>query len=131
MCTHIECFPIFSPGSYTVAFLVGGKFIMTSNSITEKKKQNLFPPQLSKHITIWPGTLIVSHKISSFAQLPEECCEVFGLLPKPCLSKVVSLKPERCLDPKNSSRIFGHPEMVMENYNTDVDTESFFCCPKP
>ena len=94
------------------------------------KKKNFFP-RLSKHITLWPGTLIVSHKISSFAQLPEECCEVFGLLPKPCLSKEVSLKPERRLDPENSSRIFGHPEMVMENYNTDVDTGSFFCCPKP
>lgn len=96
-----------------------------------KKKKKLFPPRLSKHITIWPGTLIVSHKISSFAQFPEECCEVSGLLPKPCLSKEISLKPERHLDPENSSRIFGHPETVMENYNTDVDIGSFFCCPKP
>ena len=99
-----------------------------SNSITEKKN---FPPRLSKHITIWPGTLIVSHKISSFAQFPEECCEVSGLLPKPCLSKEINLKLERHLDPENSSHVFGHPEMVMENYNTDVDIGSFFCCPKP
>jgi hypothetical protein len=45
------------------------------------------------------------------------------------LSKEVSIKPKRLFDPEKSSHVFGHSEIVMENYNTDVSIRSLFCCP--
>lgn len=75
--------------------------------------------------------LFLTDKISSFAQFPKECCEAFGLLLKPCLSKEVSMKPEKISDPAKSSHVFSHSEIVMENYNTDVNIGSFFWHPMP
>lgn len=75
--------------------------------------------------------LFLTDKISTFAQLPKECYEAFRLLPKPCLSKEVRMKPKRRFGPNHSGHVFSHSALIVENQSTDVTIGCLLCCPRP